>query len=212
MAQHRVGKRRFRSRCAHSRTDDGCWSAACASGHLDRLPAGESSSDSYAQERKSSSAILTFSMTWGDRSSKPRAARTTLRERVRMMRLLTRTRIDRRTCSGGAQEQLLSVGVRDVRAVRPIRPFFAWKPSTAMCWPFSSVFLLSPRRSRMFGLPPSTIQLAILPSGPVTSMVNPGVRVDPFHLRNGTLQLDRLLDVEFRRECVMRSHRETAAA
>src|SRR5437870_11207509 len=49
-------------------------------------------------------------------------------------------------------------------------PFFARYPSTVSSVPTCRDSFVKPRRSRMFGLPPSTIQLSTLPSEPITSM------------------------------------------
>jgi len=66
--------------------------------------------------------------------------------------------------------------------------------------PFSSVFLVKPRRSNALGLPPSTIQLMILPSSAFHVNVNPGVRVDQLDPSDSSGQLDWLVRVEFRRK------------
>src|SRR5690242_1839920 len=51
-----------------------------------------------------------------------------------------------------------------------VDPSLAWYPSTIISAPGGSESLVNPSRYRLFGLPPSIIQVTGLPSSPLTSM------------------------------------------
>ena len=63
---------------------------------------------------------------------------------------------------------------------------------------------MNPRRNRVFGVPASDHPLADRAIGVLHVDVQPGVRVDPFHLGNRAAQMDRLLRVELSLKGVMR--------
>ena len=65
-------------------------------------------------------------------------------------------------------------------------------------------FLEKPRRKSVFGVPPSTIQGLFAPVILLDLDVDPGMRIDPFHLRDFALQVNGLFRVELGRERVMR--------
>ena len=69
------------------------------------------------------------------------------------------------------------------------------------------VFFVTPKRISSFGLPPSIIQVTTVPSASFDVDVEPGVWVDHLPLHQGALQAERLVDVEFGREGVMRAYR-----
>ena len=85
-------------------------------------------------------------------------------------------------------------------------PSFARNPSTRISMPIGSESFVNPRLYNALGGPPSIIQRSTLTVRFLHVDVDPGVRIDPFHLRDRPPQLDWLLRVEFRRKRVMPRH------
>src|SRR6185503_4742715 len=109
-----------------------------------------------------------------------------------------------RARAGRTDEQLLAVRERDVAPVGPIRTVLGLEAFD------EDLSALGER-----GLVPTTAEQRVwraafdhppfhLPSGRVLHVdVNPGMRVDPFHLHDRAPQLDRTLGVEFSRKGVV---------
>ena len=57
-----------------------------------------------------------------------------------------------------------------VRSSFPRTPSFAWNPVTLITAPAGRSLLRRPRRSSVFGVPPSIAQFSTVPSGFLTSM------------------------------------------
>ncbi len=100
-------------------------------------------------------------------------------------------------------------GERDVAAVRPLREWslrLIAVDRSARCR-YSRESRVSPRRSSVFGVPPSTIHTLGRPVLLLHLDVDPGVRVDPLELDHLPPQPDRCVGIELGAERVVTGHR-----
>src|SRR5688572_278143 len=120
--------------------------------------------------------------------------------------LLLRTFV-RSADARGADEELLAVRERDVTPVgaqRAVLGLEALDEDLRAGQQRVLVPAAAQERVRRAALDHPLLDLAV---GSLDVDVDPGVRIDPLHLRDGAPQLYRLLRVEFSRKRVVRNHR-----